>query len=209
VVKFFVSAHWEGGPGSELLGVVKFIERLCQNGGSIELDFALVDSIPEWSETWKSLLKGLEDTFRVEYGNDRQNWPIRVHRSFLPLDLTKVKDFRQYATMFNDIDIFIFNYTVSEVAAYKDAFQEVFNYLVDKSSHDAYFLFIDRNQRSIRNLVEELIKHRDLIDFGIKIENHHIEEPLSNLGIWQTRIGVRPKRDWRAFYGLAQKDPIF
>ncbi len=196
-----------GGPGSELLGFVKFIERVGHPKSRVDLSFTLIDTIPEWDETWHALVQGMEETFKTKYGASRRDWPIVVHRSFLPLNLTRLDDFKHFAARFKEIEIFILNHTVSELLAYKDDLRKVFNNLVERAPDGTYFLFIDRNQQPVLDLVNSLLNNSELVSFETKIENKNMDgdEQKSDLGRWYSSMGRDPKLTWKAFYSLAQK----
>src|SRR5262245_59416965 len=63
-----------GGPGSELLGLVKYVERVRESDSRIELAFKRIDTVPLWAESWEFLVRGLEATFGATYGIDRCDW---------------------------------------------------------------------------------------------------------------------------------------
>lgn len=86
-----------GGPGSELLGLTRFIENFGFTNGTSSIDFILVDRIKEWDESWHSLKQGVDEQLRSQYGTSKNRWPVIISRSFLPLDVTSPKDFRDFA----------------------------------------------------------------------------------------------------------------
>ena len=64
-----------GGPGSELLGLARFIERERNPESFVRLEFVLIDRIQEWAETWDALAHALEDHFGDVFGDDARLWP--------------------------------------------------------------------------------------------------------------------------------------
>ena len=197
-----------GGPGPELLGFVKFFNRMLNDKDRIDIRFSLIDKIPEWDESWQALVDGLEKTFVDQWGTSRRNWPIAVHRSFLSLDLLSLKEFGNFVTRFSQVEIFILNHTVSELMATFDAFQEVFHLLVQRASDNTYFLFIDRNQAAVFDAVRMLLQHQDLEMSGDPVfeqSNMDSDEQKTDLGIWYKRMGRDPKLTWNVFYTLARK----
>lgn len=200
-----------GGPGSELLGFVKFFARAAEDGDSVDIHFMLVDSIIEWDETWQALVNGIEATLRPIYGPSRRNWPVVIHRSFLPLNLTQVDNFRNLPTRFNGIELYVFNHTVSELLADTDGFSRVFNAIVSRAQGGAYFLFIDRNQTQVHDLVRNLIEsHEELVVVDEKTEKTNMDrdEQKEDLGKWFLLMGRHPKLTWNAFFILAQKEEV-
>ena len=201
-----------GGPGSELLGFVKFIDRMARTDNECQVDikFLLIDKVQEWDESWNALVNGLEETFEDEYGNSRRDWPIVVHRSFLSLDLLSAASFRQMPTRFAGIDIFVFNHTVSELLANLEDFQKVFNLLVEHASDHTWFLFIDRNQMEVVKSVEDLLDNIELWPrtFIHEQSTMDIDEQKSDLGRWYERFERDPKLTWNVFYALAKKQTL-
>jgi len=198
-----------GGPGSELLGLVKYVERVRKGDSRIEVAFKRIDTVPLWAQSWEALVRGLEETFGATYGIDRRDWPVVIHRSFLPLDLARVDDFLQFPTEFKEPELFILNHAVSELIAAKDLFREVFNHLVDRASDGACFLIIDRNQPKVLKTVEELLNHKDLDNLGTITESTNMDgdERASTLGEWFELMWRRhPKLTWKAFFTMARKN---
>lgn len=196
-----------GGPGSELLGLAKYFYYHARAAeGYIDLDFQLIDKIPEWDETWNALVRDLEKTFAKKYGDQRRRWPIVFNRSFLTLDFTRSESFQQFAGRFSGTDIFIFNYAVSEVINHRDDLKEVIDLLMDRSKTGAYFLFIDRGQAGMAESIRQMIDNSGLNLIGEKSEKSNMDasEEKTHLGYWYTRIGRDPILRWDAFYILAQ-----
>ena len=196
-----------GGPGSELLGLVKFIDRGQEPGKQVYVDFALVDSVREWDETWQALLRGIEATFSANYGQSPRNWPAIIQRSFLPLDLTRLEDFKHLPTRFQDIELFIFNHTLSELLSHRTTFEQVVCHLASLATHGTYFLIIDRHQQEVCELAHTVIYNAGLrpLEFRVEQTNMDFDEQVTDLGIWFDHMGRSPKLKWNAFFFLAQK----
>lgn len=200
-----------GGPGSELLGFVKFIDRNRNLKDQIDIQFLLIDRISHWDDSWHSMVSGLEETFKEQYGPVRREWPVQVNRSFLPLDLLKVDDFRGFIARFGDTDIFILNHVVSELLAYPCELQMVLNVIAERAQLGSYFLFIDRNQQKVVDLTNQLIQECPNLYFQQHVPhkcNMDGDEQKTDLGLWYTTIGRDPKLKWNAFFTLAWKSPF-
>lgn len=194
-----------GGPGSELIGTVRYIQRLNLKSETVHLDFALIDRIREWDESWHTLKSGVDSQLRGEYGPDRSKWPVSVSRSFLPLDATRASEFNNFATRFSDTDIFFLCYLVSELKGSINKLERVITSLVKKTSTDALILFIDRDERAIRENVQRIINHNPhLIEVETIREKGGIEDDLEDLGEWYINLPTLPRRKWMAFFTLAQ-----
>jgi hypothetical protein len=195
-----------GGPGAELLGVVRFIEQLKLSRVAY-LDFLLVDRIKEWDESWHALKQGVDQQLKIEYGTDRNKWPTSVSRSFLSLDLTSPRDFVNFATRFNGIDLFILCYVLSELKAFlAGEFATVLDFLVNRAAPQALFLFVDRDEREIRTGIQGLIENNaqlSLVD--VKEDRGRLQDDPADLGEWYINLPSLPRQKWLVFSALAQK----
>jgi hypothetical protein len=195
-----------GGPGSELLGVVRFIESIEGRSGTAFIDVVLVDQVKEWDESWHALKEGIDDQMREEYGLDRSTWPVSVSRSFLPLDTTSVEEFRNFATRFNSTDLYILSYLVSELKGRTNELTQVIDLLVQRSSAGAFLLFIDRDERVIRDAVHEIIdRSPELVFLQTAKEHGSLPDDPEALGEWYINIESLPRRKWLAFSMVARK----
>lgn len=197
-----------GGPGSELLGFVKFIERTKNPGDCINLQFSLIDRVPQWDDSWHALVNGLENTFKSNYGASRQNWPIIINHSFLPLDMLDVNCFGGFLSRFGSTELFVLNHVVSELLAHPNEFQTVFNTIVNLAPDNAFILIIDRNQGDVVTLCNRLIdENGEVIKVAEYSESRSMDpdEQKQNLGKWYQQMNHNPKLKWRAYYYLAQK----
>jgi len=195
-----------GGPGSELLGFVKFIEREAKPGDRLDIYFVLIDKVREWDESWHALVNGLEQDYEAAYGSSRRDWPVLVHRSFLPLDLTSVEEFKSFPSRFRDVDVYVLNYTVSELVAHREEFFKVFALVVERAESPAYFLFIDRNQPEVVEAIQDCIKCAGLVECGHTTQNTNmdLDEQKTDLGKWYILMGRNPKLTWNAYFVLAE-----
>lgn len=195
-----------GGPGSELVGLASFVEGINQTERPLFVEFLLVDLVKEWDESWQSLKEGVDSHMRAQNGGDRMNWPLIVSRSFLPVSAIDVDDFSQLPTRFHGTDIYIFSYLVSELKSSLHRFEEVMNYLTRAANSDALFLFIDRNERAVRDGVEEVVGYNPHISMvGMHQNRGRYEVDLSKLGEWYTHIRPLPRQSWESFFALAKQ----
>ncbi len=195
-----------GGPGSELLGVVRYIEKHYQAKNTAYLDFLLVDRIKEWDESWHALKTGVDQQLKNEYGKNRNQWPVSVSRSFLPLDVTAVSDFKNFATRFNGTDIFFLCYIVSELKAFTPEFEKVISLLVNRANSRVQLVFIDRDEKKIRDMVKEIVNRIPELTFvAEKKERGQLQDDLTDLGEWYINLPSLPRQKWFTFYVLAQK----
>lgn len=195
-----------GGPGSELLGIVRLIENLQLKGHTAYLDFLLVDQIKEWDESWHAIKSGVDAQLMQKYGSNRSNWPVIISRSFLPLNATSPSDFINFATRFSSIDLFLVCYLVSEVQSFIENFKQVLNILITRSSPDALLLFIDRDEKRVRDIVSSVISDvSELEIIGNVRDRGRMHEDPADLGEWYMNIESLPRRDWLVFFILARR----
>jgi hypothetical protein len=198
-----------GGPGSELIGVVRYVESLRLTGKTVHVDFALIDRIREWDESWHALKNAVDGELRETYGADRNQWPIAVSRSFLPLDATSPAEFTNFATRFKSTDVFLVCYLVSELKGSISKLESVLDSLISKVSSGALLLFIDRNEREVREGVQGIIaRNSSLISLGISTERGGMKDNLEDFGEWYIHLPALPRRKWMAFFALAQKSAV-
>jgi hypothetical protein len=194
-----------GGPGSELLGIVRYIQRLNLSRPT-HLDLVLVDRIKEWDESWHALKTGIDQQLKISYGDDRGCWPVTISRSFLPLDVTSETDFAHFATRFGQIHLFLVSYLVSELKSSLTNLENVIALLVERSSPEAMILFIDRDERHIREAVDHLIsQNRSLRSLGLIEVRGRLEDDLRDLGEWYINLPSLPRQRWLAFFHLAKR----
>lgn len=193
-----------GGPGSELLGIVRYIESLKLRI-TVHLDLVLVDRIKEWDESWHALKTGIDDELKRMYGDNRGNWPVSISRSFLPLDITSEQDFAHFATRFSKIDIFLATYLVSELKTSVERLSKVFEFLITRGHPDVLVLFVDRDEKTVRDAAQTIIQNLGLESLGLYQVRGELEDELQDLGEWYINIPFLPRQRWLAFFHLAKK----
>ncbi len=196
-----------GGPGSELLGLVRYVESLNAVDKPAYIDFVLVDRIKEWDESWHALKTGIDSYFRENCGSDRSQWPVAISRSFLPLDASDPTEFENFATRFAGIDVFLVCYLASELKAKMSQFRQVLEVLLQRANSGAWLLFVDRDERVVREAVVDLIQNMRALSLnGIVEHRGQLQESLEELGEWFINIEPLPRQRWLAFFALARKD---
>lgn len=198
-----------GGPGSELLGLLKYVERTSARG-TVNIHFTLLDKYKEWDETWHALEQDICAQFRTIYGRRRADWPASVNHAFLPVDLTSKTDFANMPTRFRGVSLFVINFAMSELLD-QVSVQELVDSLrtlVQQCDDSAYFLFIDRLQDEIETNVAVIIHQLGLVLVEVRKQQEIMDgdEQASDLGDWFTvRMDRYPKIKLNAFHVLAQK----
>lgn len=119
-----------GGPGTELLGLAKYLQLSPLSvPGTIE--FTVLDSVPQWAETWQQLAEAVSAS-------------LSINRTFLPLDVVNKKSYKGFAFQFNKADIVIFNYLFSENKTLLDGASAAIEVLANAALVGSVFVVIDR-----------------------------------------------------------------
>jgi hypothetical protein len=119
-----------GGPGSDLVGVLKYLELV---GAHLTLIANIFDREPAWGETYAELFE------KVDSG-------VRVVPSFQSFDVRDQSEWRKW-TKYLASDLFTMVFFVSEVFAFSNDAEPFFSHVFAQAKRGAYFLFID-NQKA-------------------------------------------------------------
>lgn len=193
-----------GGPGSELIGLVRFVQSMQLPGGPLSIDMTLLDRVREWDESWHALKQGIDQRLANETGGGHATWPVVIDRSFLPLDLTSPAEFGSFATRFAGVQLVLVSYAVSELLAKTDDLQRVLAVLCQRIRGDALFLFIDRDEAPVRAAVRKLIEQEARLELtGEHREIGQLDDDVRDFGEWYMGMESLPRRSWRSFFTLA------
>lgn len=111
-----------GGPGTELLGLAKYLLRnrsfisklLRRPGFPKKITFTLLDSVPQWAETWQQLADAVEAELQQATQESGSKTCPSIVPAFLPLDVLRAESYNSYAYQFGSSQVIIFNYLFSE-----------------------------------------------------------------------------------------------
>lgn len=191
-----------GGPGTELLALAKLLKEKHANGdlkGHGDINFTLIDNVPEWAESWQALDESIRTDFKNEYGK-RSQWPFTVSKTFQPIDMTKVERYANLVQLFEH-DLYILNFVISEIMVNRDALERLIRSMVEHAPQGARFIFIDRNQDDVatytKDLVERLGLSTDL--YTASRTNMDGDEQSSVLNDFKPPQGWSPRVTWNAF----------
>ncbi len=124
-----------GGPGTELLGLGKYLLQIPQHRPR-DIKFSVLDNVPQWSETWERLAEAVA----AELGKAS---PV-IAPSFNQLDVLDESSYKDYAFKFRKTDIVVFNYLFSENKTRLNQAQAVLRHLAKVTPEDCVFVVIDR-----------------------------------------------------------------
>ncbi|MGB3525689.1 MAG: hypothetical protein WBB32_06975 [Flavobacteriales bacterium] len=191
-----------GGPGTELLALAKLLERLHGEetlNGHGDINFTLIDNVPEWAESWQALDESIRTDFKNEYGK-RSQWPFTVSKSFQPIDMTKVERYANLVQLFEH-DLYILNFVISEIMVERDALERLIRSMVGHAPQGARFVFIDRNQMDVSSYTLDLIGRLGLMtELNTTLQtNMDGDEQCSELNEFKPANGRSPRVTWNAF----------
>ncbi|WXH32365.1 hypothetical protein WA016_06348 [Myxococcus stipitatus] len=139
------------GPGTELLGLSRFLGSKWLPHIPVELDVLHMDRVDQWAPSSKAL----QDSIESQFGRKRK---LAFSTSFLPWNASK-PDVASQTRALEERHLFLFSYVVSELLdqAELDAVSGLLSQMVRASPH-AVFLIIDRfgddrTQANISSLV--------------------------------------------------------
>ena len=113
------------------------------------LDFVLLDRVPYWGESWDQLKVGARQVLEAAAQESKLALPS-VNLSFYPMDVTDPHSYENYAWLFKDIDIVVFDYVISENLDRLPGCKASIKCLASKARKGAAFVFIDRKEHSER-----------------------------------------------------------
>ena len=141
-----------GGPGSELLGLIKYLGKNSYKG---KVQCYLFDRERSWGESWADINTKLKHAFNISIFQDQ--FDITIPSSWVN---------KKY---FNS-DIFFFIYFLSEVGTAKTL--PYLNDLVTNCQKGAIFVYIDNNNPIFYSEIDAFIRQNKL---EILVENKHIQ----------------------------------
>ena len=156
-----------GGPGTELLGLVKYYRYHRNRTPPRRIDFTVVDNVFQWSETWGEIAAATESEFRSFLAEDSPE-PTTISPMFLPFDVIDQSQYQSLSGRCNAANLVVFNYLFSENKTRLDHARRAVERLVALTSDDCLFLVIDRLEGS-RQFNDEVV---DIFEsaFGLSID---------------------------------------
>ena len=199
-----------GGPGSEILGIAKWIER--QRVEQIILDVLVTDKYREWDHEWKSLVRAVNSN-RVQ---SPRSLPTITGR-FAQIDVEEPPD-TSYFGCVSGFDLYIVSYVISHIFTSKglSRFGQFIDPLLSAAPKGAKFLFMDRGgvvnnpggvnwQESVRDLLS-----RPGMDVSAPVgltsrSPGDSRERKTDLGVLYEHLGEDPRLGWDIFWMVGTK----
>lgn len=181
-----------GGPGSDFLGILKYMENYQK---SATVTCYLYDRKDEWGESWGEIVS--------QVGADFSIFPV-----FQRLDVTEPATW-QSKRKFLKADLFMLIYFLSELHSLRDRAEACFDHVFAEARPGATFLFMDNNDKNglfcgwfediaARHNVSIIKKEACNFAFGT-------DEEKTDLEPYFTRFGW-PKRQSDLLFCIATKD---
>ena len=119
-----------GGPGSDLVGVLKCVEK---SGKTPALRFTLLDKEATWAESWYDVSEKLSTMTSLQ-----------TDVSFLPFDVSDEAIWKSHRKYLNS-KLFTLLYFVSETYCLRDKAAKYYEDLFENAASGAYFLYVDND----------------------------------------------------------------
>ena len=162
-----------------------------------EISFLVLDQVDEWGDTWELLKKAAKSELR-----STGQPGITIEANFKTMDIVDPASYSKYVSLFGDVDVFVFNYLLSEnqlrIPLFGGALQEI----ARRAKSGAYFLVIDRLEQltSFRNDVNDAFLLQGLtvlqeVEIG-NPPNHRMTDDYAALDPYLAAFGNRKPRQW-------------
>ena len=178
-----------GGPGSDLVGVLKHVENA---GLEPKLMFWLFDREQAWSDSWADV-------------NEKLKREISTY--FIKFDVTDPTTYAPHSKYFQS-DLFTMVYFISELNHCKDAARPFFENLFAKAKQGAMFLFIDNSYSGFYSWFDDTWKAAGLtlVAFNDSVTMQvPTDEEKKDLGQHYQIMSGQPKLQASIAYRVLQK----
>jgi len=163
-----------GGPGSDFLGILKYLIR---SGKKPDVRFYLFDKEQSWADSWCDI----EDNACVNF---------RFSTQYQHFDVAKSTDWTPH-TKYLQSDLFTMIFFMSEVHGLRPNSDAFFQNLFSKAKQGAFFLFIDNNNPGFYTWFDDLASTH-----GVRILHQQncvqglpVHEEKTDLGEYYLRFG--------------------
>lgn len=179
-----------GGPGSDLLGILKYLIRT--GAKDLSLKCYIFDKERAWGDSWSDVASQLKPPFQV--------FPV-----FQQMDVTESKTWASYQK-FLRADLFTLSYFLSEVWKIKGAAEPFFEHCMSQMKSGSMMLFVDNNDSRFRDWFDAMAKKHGLVvdksDEGELCFSNNEEK--KDLGKYFDKFGW-PKRKSDAAWRIMKK----
>jgi hypothetical protein len=179
-----------GGPGSDLLGVLKYLIKYQRN---TFLRCTLYDREETWAESWTDV-------------DDKLETQLRISTVFQRFDVCDETTWSHHSKYLNS-DIFTMIYFMSEVFKMKNQAEPFFQNFFAKAKTGSLFLYVDNNSPDFYSWFDELAKKNFLVIIKSITENIRMsfDEQKKALGEYYRKFNP-PKLGADIAYRVCRKD---
>lgn len=179
-----------GGPGSDLLGLLKY---LIQTGAKdLSLKCYIFDKERAWGDSWSDVASSL-------------NPPFQLYPVFQQMDVTDPKTWVSYQK-FLRADLFTLSYFLSEVWKIKEDAEPFFEHCLSQMKSGSMILFVDNNDSRFRDWFDGMAKKHRLVE--VKSAEGELcfsnDEEKNDLGVYFGKFWW-PKRKSDAAWRIMKK----
>jgi hypothetical protein len=179
-----------GGPGSDLLGVIKFM--IGRNVHDSSLISYIFDKERAWGDSWSDVAIKLSAPFKI--------YPV-----FEQMDITDERTWRSYQKYLN-ADVFTLSYFLSELYTIRLQAQPFLNYCLSRMKHGSMLLFVDNGHTDFSGWFDDLASSNKLEVLLSKTERMVAEhkEEKTDLDLYYTKFSS-PKCQAEISYRVVRK----
>lgn len=199
-----------GGPGTEMLGLAKRIEKIWRDGSlenQLVLDFLLLDQVTEWLDSWRAIRRQIEERFSKNLGKDPRTWPLSIRGDHSGINILDTTNFGNLVTIFEQ-DIYMLSYIISEIFLDLDILKCFTTKIATNAPIGSKFLFIDRKEEQWKNAIRDIAGQADIIlsDFHDVDSSLSLDEQKTDLGEIYSCVSRNPRTTCRAFWVVGTKN---
>ena len=105
-----------GGPGTELLGLAKYLLKRAGDEDHKQTDFEIdvIDEVVAWTENVSWIKNEIYRVYAQQFGEARGAWPARFNTNAYTLKFSDLDAFGNLTSIFKR-DLFVLNFVISEV----------------------------------------------------------------------------------------------
>lgn len=179
-----------GGPGSDFLGILKYMMRAGKTGA---VTCYLFDRERAWADSWSDVARLLKGT-------------VPFYPSFAQMDAADPQTYKSYNRI-KKCDLLTLSYFMSEMFKYREKVEPFFEHCFDQVRAGALVMYIDNKEPDFRDWFDALAgKHRMKI---LKSESCELSwensEEKTDLGDYFKKFGW-PKRTSQVDVRVAMKE---
>jgi hypothetical protein len=179
-----------GGPGSDFLGILKYVIRAAKHP---HLRCTLFDKEESWGECWNDV-------------DEKLGTEMKIATFFQPLDVTDPEKWTKYEK-FLASDLFTMIFFMSEVNSLRKEAEPFFGNLFEKAKKGAVAVYVDNNNELFYGWFDSLVAAHGwvVLDHGeVKIQIEDYSEEKKDLASYYEKFGS-PRLKANIAFRICQK----